>query len=340
MPKKNKSVIPAVVIGLAATVAGFSVALRSLHNISLVEKFKDKLTCSTKPSPWEESNNAERKEQDSWDNPAPHALLKAGSGNKKVIPLDLMNGLGSLDSLPGYKVFNLHVQEPTLLDPLIFTEDNSEKSELNETIAFLDTVSGDELNGEELPTKEKKLGKRSAEGYPAAYEAEEVSDYLEQEFGITSPKINPKGDISAAIQAHDHIEQSTAGVEDEPSEVKPFSDEELSSLWEKANKIPVSVEVATQDEKDLPAAKPKAKKKSSKTTELMWKDFAEFKEKYGSLIQDAFDVSKEDKNFVLKVSGKTHGIGARGTAGKTKAGKEFKSFDAKDIAAIHKKINT
>lgn len=322
MPKKNKSVIPAVVIGLAATVAGFSVALRSLHNISLVEKFKDKLTCSGKSFPWEDFTDVARKGDGSWDNPVPHDLVNAGGGNKRIIHLDPMNGMDSLDSLPGYKVINLKDGNSAPINPFSFTGDIAETAD--ETIAFLDTVSGDELNGEELPSKEKKLGKRSAEGYPAAYEVEEVSDYLEQEFGITSPTINPKGDISAAIQAHDNIEH----------------------LIEAARNVKVNSHIVYQHPDQLagildnPATEPKKKKKPTKTTELTWKDFAEFKDKYGSLIQDAFDASKEDKGFVLKVYGKTHGIGARGTVGRTKAGKEFKSFDAKDIAAIHKKVNS
>lgn len=337
MSKMNKSVIPAVVIGLAATVAGFSVALRSLNNLSLVEKFKGKLPCTEQSNSQEEPSDISRKENDSWSD-TPHDLTNAGSGNKRVIHLDPMNGMDSLDSLPGYKVINLKDDNPVLLNPFVFRADIQET--VDETVAFLETVSGNELNGEELPSNEKKLGKRSAEGYPAAYEAEEISEYLEQEFGVKSPKVNPKGDISAAIQAHDHIEQVNATVEDEPTEVKTFSEEELNSLVEKSQEVPVSIELETQDEKDLPLAKPKAKKKSTKTTELVWKDFAEFKEKYGSLIQEAFDASNEDKGFVLKVSGKTHGIGARGTSGKTKAGKEFKSFDAKDIASIHKKVNS
>jgi hypothetical protein len=321
MSRNNKSVIPAVVIGLAATVAGFTVALRSLHNISVVEKFKNKFACS--PADGSESKT-ETSDKDSWGVPVPHDTVVAGRGEKRVIHLDPRNGVGSLDSLPGYKVINLREGGFSgNLDPFAFMEDKGTKQENDETIAFLDSVSGDELNGEEIPTTEKTLGKRAAEGYPAAYEAEEVSDYLEQEFGVKSPKVNPKGDITAAIQAHDNIEQ----------------------LIEAGRSIKALPEIILQHPDQLAAildtpVEPKKKKKPTKITELVWKDFDEFKNKYSSLIQDAFDASKEDKDFILKVTGKTHGIGARGTVGKTKAGKEFKSFDAKDINAIHKKVNS
>lgn len=194
-------------------------------------------------------------------------------------------------------------------------------------LVSIDYENDKEYGEEELPAdKVSRLGKRPVEGFPAEFEEEEVFESLEEEFGIATPERNSKGDISAAIFAH----------------------ESIAHLHEEGKSRGINIEVTFQDEKELfvlPAedqvsGKPKkTRKKPVKVMELEWADFAEFKEKYGSLVTEAFESSRADEKFVLKVTGKSHGIGARGTVKEDKNGRQVKSFNAQDIEKIYQKLN-
>lgn len=310
MCRKTKPVLQALAIGITVTVAGLAVGLKSLNKIQQLHNFK----------------------------------RKSAIGEDRIIYIDPVND--EADCLGSTKI-SLDDAEIGILDPFKFVQDHGDSEDIPQLEATgglpgsaklsqqesLDLVSIDyendkEYGEEELPAdKVSRLGKRPVEGFPAEFEEEEVFESLEEEFGIATPERSSKGDISAAIFAH----------------------ESIAHLHEEGKNRGITIEVASQDEKELAvppveekiSGKPKKpRKKPVKVVELEWTDFAEFKEKYGSLVTEAFEASRADEKFVLKVTGKSHGIGARGTVKEDKNGRQVKSFNTQDIQKIYQKLNT